>query len=173
MKRLLLPALMLAAAAPAFGQGGGPVVGSVAPRYAELSGWLVKTAEQVPESLYSFRPTPAVRSIAQLVGHVANAQFMFCSAAMGQKSPQTQDYEKLTDKAALVAAIKASAAYCDKAYQMSDADAMLPTKLFGSMTLTRLGALIFNATHDGEHYGNLVVYMRLNGIVPPSSQQGN
>ena len=173
MKRFLLPVLIFAAAAPALAQGGGPVVGSVTPRYAELSGWLVKTAEQVPESLYSFKPTPAVRSIAQLVGHVANAQFMFCSAAMGEKSPQTQDYEKLTDKAALVAAIKASAAYCDKAYQMSDADAMLPTKLFGSMTLTRLGALIFNATHDGEHYGNLVVYMRLNGITPPSSQQGN
>jgi uncharacterized damage-inducible protein DinB len=171
MKRFLMPVLLLAAASPAAAQQGGPVVGSVTPRYAELSGWLVKTAEQVPESLYAFKPNPAVRSLGQLIGHVANAQFMFCAAAMGEKSPQAQDYEKVTDKASLVAAIKASAAYCDRAYKMSDADAMLPTKLFGSMTLTRLGALIFNATHDGEHYGNLVVYMRLNGITPPSSQQ--
>ena len=173
MKRYLMPVLLLAATVPAFGQQGGPIVGSVTPRYAELSGWLVKTAEQVPESLYAFKPTPAVRSISQLIGHVASAQFMFCAAAMAETAPANPDYEKVTDKATLVAAIKASTAYCDRAYKMSDADAMLQTKLFGSMTLTRLGALIFNATHDGEHYGNLVVYMRLNGIVPPSSQKGS
>jgi len=172
MKHALIPALLLAAASPVLAQQGGPVVGSVTPRYAELSGWLVKTAEQVPESLYSFKPTPAVRSLSELIGHVANAQFMFCAAALAEKAPANPDYEKVTDKATLVAAIKASTVYCDRAYKMSDADAMLQTKLFGSMTLTRLGALIFNATHDGEHYGNLVVYMRLNGITPPSSQKG-
>jgi uncharacterized damage-inducible protein DinB len=172
MKHALIPALLLAAATPALAQQGGPVVGAVTPRYKELSGWLVKTAEQVPESLYGFKPNPAVRSLGQLVGHVANAHYLFCSAALGEPMPKNPDYEKVTDKAALVTAMKASVAYCDRAYQTSDADAMKETKLFGA-TLSRLGVLVWNATHDGEHYGNLVVYMRSNGITPPSSQGGN
>lgn len=172
MKLALSAALLLAAAMPALAQQGGPVVGSVTPRYKELSTWLTQTAEQVPESLYSFRPNPAVRSLGQLIGHVANAQFMFCAAALAEPAPKNPDFEKVTDKTTLVAAIKASQAYCDRAYQTSDADAMKETKLFGA-TLSRLGVLVWNATHDGEHYGNLVVYMRINGITPPSSQKSN
>ena len=85
MKLALSAALLLAAAMPALAQQGGPVVGSVTPRYKELSTWLTQTAEQVPESLYPFRPNPAVRSLGQLIGHVANAQFMFCTAALASR----------------------------------------------------------------------------------------
>ena len=172
MKRVLMPVLLLAAAVPAFAQQGGPVVASVTPRFAELGGWLSKTAEQVPESLYAFKPNPAVRSLGQIIGHMANAHYLFCATALGEPAPQHPDFEKVTDKASLVAAMKASVTYCARAYQISDTDAMKPAKLFGSST-TRLGILVWNATHEGEHYGNLVVYMRINGIVPPSSQQGN
>ena len=76
------------------------------------------------------------------------------------------------ERATLVEAMKASVAYCNTAYQMSDADAMKETQFFGS-TMTRLAVLVWNVTHDGEHYGNLVVYMRANGMVPPSSQGGS
>ena len=92
--------------------------------------------------------------------------------ALGTAEPEHPDFEKATDKATLVEAMKASVAYCNTAYQMSDADAMKETQFFGS-TMTRLAVLVWNATHDGEHYGNLVVYMRANGMIPPSSQGGS
>ena len=172
MKYALIAAALLGAAAPAAAQQGGPVVAAVTPRFAELSGYLVKTAEQVPENLFAYKPNPAVRSLGEIIGHVANAHFMFCSAALGEPMPKNPDYEKVTDKATLVAAMKASVAYCDRAYKISDADAMQQVKFFGSMN-SKLAVLVWNATHDGEHYGNLVVYMRINGITPPSSQGGN
>lgn len=161
-----------AAATPGAGAPGGPAVAAVTPRYQELAGWLVATAEQVPESLYAWKPNPAVRSLGQLVGHVANAHYLFCSGALAEPQPQQPDYEKVASKDSLVAAIKASVAYCDRAYQISDADAMQRVTFFGD-SISRLGVLVWNATHDGEHYGNLVVYLRSNGIVPPSSQGGN
>jgi len=178
MKHALIPALLLAAAAPACAPPAAPpatgnaAVAAVTPRYNDLAGWLVQTVEQMPESLYSFKPNPEVRSTSELIGHVANAHYLFCSGAMGQPEPEHADFEKVTDRATLVDGMKASVAYCDTAYQMSDADAMQETQFFGS-TMTRLAVLVWNATHDGEHYGNLVVYMRANGMVPPSSQGGS
>lgn len=178
MKHALLPTLFLAAAAagcappPPAGAGNGAIVASVTPRFKDLAGWLVQTAEQVPESLYGYKPNPAVRSLAEIMGHVANSQYAFCAGALGAPEPEHPDYEKVTDQATLLAGMKASVAYCDGAYQISDADAMKETKFFGS-NMTRLAVLVWNATHDGEHYGNLVVYMRANGITPPSSQGGS
>jgi uncharacterized damage-inducible protein DinB len=163
-------AISLALPAGAAAQAG-PAAGSVKPLYDQVSSWIVQAAEQVPEEMYSFKPTPDVRSFGQLFGHVANAHYSFCSTALGEKSPATQDAEKLTTKAEIVAALKASVAYCGKAYEMSDAKAMEPAALFG-MKGTRLWVLAFNATHDNEHYGNLVTYLRLKGMTPPSSQRG-
>jgi uncharacterized damage-inducible protein DinB len=176
MKCALIPVLFLAAAVPACAPpadaGESVMVASVAPRFKELSTWLIQTVEQVPDSLYGYKPNPAVRSMAELMGHVANAHYLFCSGALGESEPQHPDYEKLTDKAALLTGMNESVAYCERAYQMSDTDAMKATQFFGS-TMSRLAVLVWNATHDGEHYGNLVVYMRANGMVPPSSQGGN
>jgi uncharacterized damage-inducible protein DinB len=131
---------------------------------------IIKSAEQMPEAKYSFRPTPAVRSFGQLIGHVAGAQYTYCSAALGDKQAGEGDIEKTkTSKADLVAAIKASTEYCRRAYAQSDAVAMGMTKVFGEDN-SRLYALIGNASHDAEHYGNIVTYLRMNGMVPPSSQ---
>lgn len=179
MKHAMLPALVLAAAVscappptPPAEAGSGAAVASVTPRFNDLAGWLVQTVEQVPDSLYGYKPNPAVRSMSELIGHVVNAHYTFCSGALGTAEPEHADFEKSTDKAALVEGMKASVAYCNTAYQMTDAEAMKETQFFGS-TMSRLAVLVWNATHDGEHYGNLVVYMRANGMVPPSSQGGN
>ena len=172
MRPSLTIALALAVTLPAGAAAqAGPAVGSVKPLFSQVSTWIIQAAEQVPEDMYSFKPTPEVRSFGQMFGHVANAQYMFCATALGEKSPSTQDAEKLTAKADIVAALKGSAAYCQKAYDMSDAKAMEPAAMFG-MKGTRLWVLIFNATHDNEHYGNLVTYLRLKGMTPPSSQGG-
>ena len=135
------------------------------------SGFVARSAEQMPESLYNFKPTPAVRSFGQIVAHVADAQYMFCSAALGEKAPVTGSFEKdATTKAAIVKAVKDANDYCARAYAQNDAASSAPITLFGQMPSTKLGALIFNASHDYEHYGNLVTYFRLKGMTPPSSQ---
>jgi uncharacterized damage-inducible protein DinB len=111
-----------------------------------------------------------VRSFGELVGHIANAGYMFCATAKGEESPSKQDIEKLTSKAELVAALNASFTYCDAAYEITGMNALEPVKLFGQ-DHTRLSTLEFNMGHDFEHYGNMVTYMRIKGLTPPSSQR--
>src|SRR5438552_18040191 len=139
--------------------------------YNTVKNNLVKAAEKMPEENYAFKPTPEVRSFGQLVGHVADAQYGFCSAVLGEKSPMTGSVEKTkTSKADLVQALKDAFAYCDKAYDgMTDDDAVQTVKFFGRDT-PKLGVLSFSNMHDYEHYGNMVTYMRLKKIVPPSSE---
>jgi len=103
------------------------------------------------------------------VGHIANANYMICSVAKGEENPHQQDAETLTSRAELVEALKGSFTYCDDAYQMTGMKTMEPVQLFGQ-DHTRLSALEFNMGHDFEHYGNIVTYMRLKGLTPPSSQ---
>lgn len=156
---------------PMQGHAGG--VASVRPLYEMAKGWLVKSAEQMPEADYAFKPTPEVRSFGQLVGHVANASYFFCSTAKGETNPSAaNDFEKTTSKAALIQALKDAFAYCDGAYQISDMKAMEEVSLMENMKGSKLWVLMFNVAHDNEHYGNVVTYFRLKGMVPPSSQQG-
>ncbi|MEP6904819.1 MAG: DinB family protein [Gemmatimonadales bacterium] len=146
------------------------MTGSVGRNWKELSGYIARAADQIPESDYGFRPTPTVRTFAQLIGHLADGQFSICAAALNETPKAVEgDWEKKTGKAALSAAFKASSEYCARAYAQADAAGSMPTKLFGQ-DATRFDALVRNAVHDGEHYGNIVTYMRVKGMVPPSSQ---
>lgn len=159
-----------AEAAPAFSQESRALVGSVAPLLETVKGYIIASAEQMPENRYGYRPTPEVRTFGQIVGHVAMTQYWFCNAATGQ-TREPENYEELTAKADLVAAITSAFNYCAGAYAIDDAMAMGEVELWGE-TGTRLWVLAYNATHAWEHYGNLVTYMRANGLVPPSSQGG-
>src|ERR1700738_914034 len=139
--------------------------------YARIKTILVSSAEKMPEENYNFKPTEAVRSYGQIVGHVADAQYTFCSLALGETNPGLKIEQTKTTKADLVAALKDAVAYCDKAYDgMTDASGSQMVKLF-DMDLPKLGVLNINNMHDMEHYGNLVTYMRLKNIVPPTSEQ--
>jgi uncharacterized damage-inducible protein DinB len=139
--------------------------------YARMKTILVSSAEKMPEESYNFKPTEAVRSYGQIVGHVADAQYNFCSMALGETNPGLKIEETKTTKADLVAALKGALAYCDKAYDsMTDASGTQTVKLFG-MDMPKFGVLNINNAHDMEHYGNLVTYMRLKNIVPPSTEQ--
>jgi uncharacterized damage-inducible protein DinB len=169
MKRSLVLLLTLCAAPAAAQSGANPVVGSVTPMFETTTRYLQAAAEQMPEADYGYRPTPEIRTFAQLIGHVAGAQNMFCSMALGEQEPGGRNLEELTDKAALVEALRASTALCTRAYAQSDQSAMQTVQMFGQER-TRLAALITNAAHNFEHYGNIVTYMRLKGMVPPSSQ---
>jgi uncharacterized damage-inducible protein DinB len=136
-----------------------------------MIGYITTVAEELPESTYAYKPTPDVRSFGQLFGHVAGAQYMFCAAALGESARNEDDIEKTKKtKSELVTALKASTDYCKKAYALSDKATQGKIKLFGQER-TKLFALGVNANHDAEHYGNLVTYLRLNGMVPPSSRR--
>ncbi len=158
---LVLLALPAAAAAQ--------TVATLNPLYQEVKTFVIKSAEQMPEENYSFKPVPTVRSFGEIVGHLANENLLMCATAKGEKRDMVQDFEKNTEKAALVKAIKDAFAYCDPLYARPDKAFPGQTELFG-MKMTRLGVLALNVTHNWEHYGNFITYLRIKGLVPPSSQ---
>ncbi|MEO8227831.1 MAG: DinB family protein [Gemmatimonadota bacterium] len=174
---LAMSVVAIAAASPLAGQSGAGstvpadhAVAAVRDPWRQLSGWILQAAQDMPADKFAYKATPEVRSFGQLVAHVAGSQYMFCAVALGEKERAEDDIEKTkTAKADIVAAMQASNEYCARAYAVNDAATTAPVSLFG-MTMTRLGVLVRNATHDGEHYGNIVTYLRLNGMVPPSSR---
>src|SRR5258707_54575 len=135
----------------------------------QVTAWIQRAAEQMPEEEYAFKPDPAVRSFGQILGHIADADYLFCSGVLGENSPSPGIEKTKKTKAELMSALHDAFAYCDRAYNtLTDANANETVKAFGQER-NKLGVLWFNASHNLEHYGNLVVYMRLKGIVPPSS----
>ncbi len=156
-----------------------PSLASVAQKmHATIRRDLAEAAESMPADEYSFRPTPEVRTFAQLIGHVVNANWFFCSQAKEGPPPNSTNHESLTDKAALVKALNDSLAYCDQVYSATtDANFSQPVRMqagvgMGPAQTVRGAVLVFNTTHNNEHYGNVVVYMRLKGHVPPSTARG-
>jgi uncharacterized damage-inducible protein DinB len=132
---------------------------------------VLKSAEEMPEENYSFKPTESVRTFGQLVGHVADGQYEFCSAVVadGAKPPEVE--KNKTTKADLIEGLKTAFAYCDKAYNgLTDAQAATSVKFFGR-DMAKLTVLNFNTAHTDEHYGNMVTYLRIKGLVPPSSKR--
>jgi uncharacterized damage-inducible protein DinB len=147
-----------------------PITASEKGFYGFVSGAVVGAAQKMPEENYSFKPTPDVRSFGQIVGHVADASYSFCSQAIGEAPPVTGIEKTKTSKADLVAALKDGVVYCNKAFDgMTDAKGSEMIKLF-NFTIAKLTVLSINTAHTDEHYGNMVTYLRLKGIVPPTSE---
>jgi uncharacterized damage-inducible protein DinB len=137
---------------------------------AQVTSWIERAAEKMPEEEYAFKPDPSSRSFGQILGHIADANYLFCSAVLGENNPSPGIEKNKTTKAELAAALHDAFAYCQKACDtLNDSNAQETVKAFGQER-NRLGVLWFNAAHNLEHYGNLVVYMRTKGIVPPSSE---
>lgn len=140
--------------------------------YVGVKHLLVRSAEKMPEEHYAFRPVDSVRTYGQIIGHIADSQYTFCAAVLGEKNPSLKIEKTKTTKADLVAAIKDSCAYCDKAYNsLNDQTATELVTIFAGDT-PKLGILNINNVHNIEHYGNLITYMRMKDIVPPSSEPG-
>ncbi len=139
--------------------------------YDIIKGYVTRAAEKMPEEHYTFKASPDVRSFGQLVGHIADANFMFCGAAAADKPTPPGAEKSKTTKADLQKALAESFAYCDKAHAaMTDAAGAETVKFFAG-DMAKLSILEFNTHHDFEHYGNMVTYMRIKGIVPPSSEK--
>jgi uncharacterized damage-inducible protein DinB len=146
--------------------------------YTNTRNNLIKSAEGVPDELYDMRPGPQreVRTYGQIIGHVANFNYLWCSQAKGEKNPnEGNDLEKITTKAGLVKALSEAFNYCDPVYAgMTDASGLEVIEINQEgrgkrVQVPRMSLLIQNHAHNSEHYGNLVTYMRIKSIVPPSS----
>ena len=143
---------------------------------------LTESADVMPEANYNFKPTvekaasdkAELRTFGQILAHVAGANYVFCSAAKGEKAPHAEDdFEKTaTTRPAIIKALADSIAYCDTAYRATDQQLAATIEMpFGQGKGTRAAALMGNVGHLNEHYGNLVTYFRIKGIVPPSSRR--
>jgi uncharacterized damage-inducible protein DinB len=132
---------------------------------------ITKSADLMSEVDYAFRPVDTVRTFGQILAHVAGANYVFCSAAKGEKSPHAEDeFEKsATTKAAIVKALNESMAYCDAAF--ASLDDVKALEVPEGRRSPRASGLIGNIGHLNQHYGNLVTYFRIKGIVPPSSRR--
>jgi uncharacterized damage-inducible protein DinB len=129
---------------------------------------LVKAANDAPETLYAYRASAEVRSFGEMLDHIAASQNAYCRMALGDEPLASGSGTGAKTKAEVVTALRASNELCAGAYAQSDESAALPR--FAGDRNSRLCALLTNAMHNSEHYGNIVTYLRLNHMVPPSSQ---
>ena len=149
----------------------GSLTADVRTDYQRVRDYFIRAAEKMAAADYAFRPTPEVRTFAQQVAHVADDQYNLCSRARGEtrKAAYTAIEDSLSTKAELVPALRAAFAYCDADYDaLTDQSAVTPTTV---KDRNRFSMLNWNLWHTWEHYGNVVVYLRMKGLVPPSSEK--
>jgi uncharacterized damage-inducible protein DinB len=202
MKRVVLLVVFVAFALPAIAQAqaaapaGDPVSAALRGSFETIGRYLTASAEKMPEANFAFKPTPEVMSFGELLGHVADTHFFYCSRVKGEKNPNDgNDIQKKTAKADIQKGLADSIAYCSAVYKdMTDAKALepLPPPVAGATPppapptnmrvdgakpqaappppQPKLARLMGNLTHDWEHYGNIVTYLRIKGLVPPSSE---
>jgi uncharacterized damage-inducible protein DinB len=170
MNRKIAAVLAFAVAGMIAAQAQGPpsVAASAKGAYNRIKTNFIKAAEKMPEENYSFKPVDAVETFGQRVAHIADPQLASCSALTGERKTGTA--KSKTSKADLVAAIKESFDACDKAFDaLTDANALEPVAA-GRGQQPRIAVLYGLIVHSNEVYGAMGVYMRLKGIVPPSSE---
>lgn len=140
--------------------------------YAGLKANILKAADGMPAESYSYKPTPDIRTFARVVNHVSEAQLRSCGAVNGTA---TADLFKVppetADKAAIVAALHASFAECDKAFASLTEANMQQNYIVGTTTRARISLAWATVSHDNEQYATLALYMRLKGLAPPSSEK--
>jgi len=133
---------------------------------------LIEAAEKMPDADYSFKPTPDMRPFSQLVSHVALSQFFSCSRMKGQDNPHKDDKEEnIKTKSDAVALLKASTALCDDAF--SGINEQNFTEILVTPQVDVAKGLIVASTnsHGNEMYGTMAVYLRLKGLVPPTTER--
>ena len=176
MKPLTLAAALvcLSAAGPR-AQSASPYIGEIKRYYYEsVKRNLSAMVEKMPEEHFVFRPVPEIRSFGEAVAHVADAQARNCNLASGAGS-KTLDADRRKTKAELLAALKESFAICDAAFEaLTDARAEEMVKMGQSgFQLSKLSLLVSMIAHSNEQHGYMAVYLRLKGIVPPSTDAMN
>lgn len=146
----------------------GELVKELQQNYQEIKNDVTRGAEKMSEADYSFKATPDVRSYGEMITHIAQVQLALCGMAAGEQKRLSNP--KATSKADAQAVLKEAFDYCDPVYNgLTDASATQMVKMFGR-DRSKFGVLDFGVIHDNEMYGQMVVYLRLKGLVPPSSE---
>jgi len=157
-RNLLILCCLLLPAVSSFGQTAPDKAPDVATElrngFNEVNGWVTKAAEMVPADKYNYRPVESVRTFGQLIAHVTDSYNYFCAHGVGNDVEYTDVVEKGgTDKDTLLPKLKEAVGRCNTAYS----------------TGTQLRPLFSNVAHTNLHYGNIITYMRMLGLKPPSS----
>jgi uncharacterized damage-inducible protein DinB len=148
--------------------------------YRDVRYNVLEAARRMPEVDYNFRPIPDVRSFGELVAHVADTQYFFCSSGLGEANPNEPDHRagvvaaesleaRLRAKAEIIAAAEAALSYCDPLYERTSEQEMTRPMTLAMTGQPRVRALLLGIYHMARHYGNMVTYMRELGHVPPST----
>src|ERR1700689_1747809 len=125
---------------------------------------IMKSADEMPESKYSYRPTKNVRSFGEILNHVADISYTLCSNVKGEANPMSATAK--VSKTEIMAYLKGAFGYCDGVYSgFTDSRLDCPADFFGFKT-NKMFILTQVGNHDALHYGNLVTYLRLNGLEP-------
>ena len=157
--------------APAGTPAAGPA-SEVQGSYARVKANILKAADNMPAEDFGFKPEPDIRTFARVVNHVSEAQLHSCGAVNRTAADALAKVPAETaDKAAIVEALKASFAECDKAYASATDTNAAEMLEVGKAKRSRGGVLWGNVSHDNEQYATLALYMRLKGHVPPSSEK--
>jgi uncharacterized damage-inducible protein DinB len=170
MTRYVGMVFALVIAAPCAAQSN-PLTTDVRRDYAQVRDYVLRSAEKMPAEKYAFKPSPDVRTFAQQIAHIADDQYNLCAGVRGETRKEAYQAieQSLSQKDELVAALKTAFAYCDVAYDaLTDASGV--KRPAGGRRTTNFSMLNWNLWHTWEHYGNIVVYLRINGLVPPSSE---
>ncbi len=186
MRSILVTVLVGLVVAPALAQSGGSgqapsapaPAGAIMARLAQ-GAWasaklnIVESADQMPEANYGYKPVDTVRTFGQILAHVADSNYFYCARSKGEAPPVPDGtLEKTaTTKAAIVKALGESVAYCDAVYNSLTAESAAEMVTAGNNRIPRAQPLFANASHNVEHYGNLVTYFRMKGLVPPSTKR--
>ena len=173
MSRFLFLALLTCAAVPA--QTTRDLVSEAEFPWTVVRDNLLKMAEKMPAEDYGFKPTPEIESFGQRLAHIAGANLFVCQGVMGRQGTLRAN-AAVTSKPELIALLKQASEACDTAFHsLSDAQAMekINSRIGGPFppqpTRTKLATLNNMVRHSNEMYGYMCVYLRLKGIVPPSS----
>jgi uncharacterized damage-inducible protein DinB len=172
MKTFIAAALLFAIATTAGAQTSDmSYSGTVTRSWQRISRLVTASAEAMPEAHYAFKPSPDVRTFGELIGHLAEEHFMICAGMKGEKNPKEGvAFEKIGAKADLIKALNESNAYCNAAFSAAKDEPKTIQPAAPGRRDTPFSSMVLNVTHDSEHYGNIVTYLRMKGVVPPSSQ---
>lgn len=159
LRTLMILCCVLFAAATSFAQSTPEKAPDVATElrngFNEVNGWVTKAAEMVPAEKYNYKPVDTVRTFGQLIGHITDSYNYFCAQGVGNDVKYTEAVEKGgTDKDTLLPKLKEAVAKCNAAYSSDKA---------------RFRPLFTNMGHTNLHYGNIITYLRMMGLKPPSS----
>ena len=173
--RICRAVAVVALSASAGAQAANPISQAIRDEWNGAKRNVLRSATAMPDAKFGFKPVDTVRSYGQILAHVAGASYVYCSAARGEKSPHEEDdFEKTAKtKAEIIKVLNDSNAYCDAAYKaLTDRSAAeVVPGAFGGNDSGRASPLMRNVGHLNEHYGNLVTYFRIKGMVPPSSRR--